>query len=95
MDLQRTCWKEETDDLPRSLALAETLSMESDPLLRRSGNTKNSVQNPIKEQAKQAPVAHTCNPSYSGGRDLQFEASPISKKPIMKKGWWSGSRFRP
>jgi hypothetical protein len=41
------------------------------------------------------PVAHTCNPSYSGGRDQEadwFEVSlanssrdPISKKPITKK----------
>jgi hypothetical protein len=41
-------------------------------------------------------VAHVCNPSYSGGRDLEDRSSkpaqanslgdPISKKPITKKG---------
>jgi hypothetical protein len=46
-----------------------------------------------------APVTHTCNPSYSGGRDQedgvrnQF-ARPYLKKPITKKGWWGGSRCR-
>jgi hypothetical protein len=43
------------------------------------------------------PVAHTCNPRYSGGRDQENRGSkpawanssedPISKKPITKKGW--------
>jgi hypothetical protein len=52
----------------------------------------------------QALVAHTFNPSYSGGRDqedlgsrpVQANSSrdPISNKPITKKGWWSGSRYR-
>jgi hypothetical protein len=52
-----------------------------------------------------APVAHTCNPSYSGGRDQEdpglkpvrgnSSGDPISKKPITKMGWWSGSRCRP
>jgi hypothetical protein len=47
----------------------------------------------------------TCNPSYSGGRDLEDRSSkpawtsslqdPISKIPITKKGWWSGSRCSP
>jgi hypothetical protein len=42
------------------------------------------------------PVAHTCNPSYSGGRDQKDHSSkpaqgnssrhPILKKPITKKG---------
>jgi hypothetical protein len=51
---------------------------------------------------KAVPVAHTCDPSYSGGRDLEESGSkpaqanssedPISKKPITKKGWWSDSR---
>jgi hypothetical protein len=48
--------------------------------------------------------AHTCNPSYSEGRD-QEDCSlkpdylwanslrdPIWKKKSQKKGWWSGSR---
>jgi hypothetical protein len=47
-------------------------------------------------------VVHTCNTSYSGGRDqkdcdskpTQASSSwdPIMKKTITKKGWWSGSR---
>jgi hypothetical protein len=51
------------------------------------------------------PVAHTCNASYSGGREQEDQGSksvqanssqhPILKKPITKKGWWSGSRCRP
>jgi hypothetical protein len=51
------------------------------------------------------PVAHACNPSYSGGRDQEDCGSkpgktnnlqdPISKKKsITKKGWWSGSSGR-
>jgi hypothetical protein len=48
-----------------------------------------------------APVAHTYNPSKrSGGswfsnqpREIGHET--ISKKPFTKKGWWSGSRYRP
>jgi hypothetical protein len=53
----------------------------------------------------QAPVAHAWNPSYSGGRDQQNHCSkpaqanssqdPISKEPIVRKGWWSSSRCRP
>jgi hypothetical protein len=44
-----------------------------------------------------APVAHACNPSFSGGRDQKDHDSkpaqakssrdPISKKTITKKGW--------
>jgi hypothetical protein len=50
----------------------------------------------------QAPVAHTCNPNYSGGKDQEDRGSkpeqanssqePLWKKPIIKKGLWSGSR---
>jgi hypothetical protein len=51
-------------------------------------------------------VAHTCNPSYSGGRDQEdcgSQASlgkyssrdPISKIPITEEGWWNDSRCRP
>jgi hypothetical protein len=50
-------------------------------------------------------VARTYNPSYSGGRNQEDHDlkpaqansfwDPISKKPITKKGWWSGSRCRP
>jgi hypothetical protein len=49
----------------------------------------------IKKEASQMPVAHACNPSYSGGRDLEDRGSrpawanslgdPISKVPITKK----------
>jgi hypothetical protein len=45
----------------------------------------------------QAPLAHTCNPSYSGGRNQEDHGSkpaqansscdPISKKSITKKVW--------
>jgi hypothetical protein len=51
------------------------------------------------------PVAHACNPSYSGGRQQEDCSSkpawanslqdPISKKHFTKKGWWSGSRCKP
>jgi hypothetical protein len=45
-------------------------------------------------------VANTYNPSYSGGRDQKDQSQPrqivtetlSQKKPITKKGWWSGSR---
>jgi hypothetical protein len=33
-------------------------------------------------------MVHTCNPSYSGGRDQEdhgWKPDPISKKPIKKK----------
>jgi hypothetical protein len=53
---------------------------------------KNSIK---KEWFSQAPVAHTCNPSYSGGRDQEDHSSsqpqansswdPISKNPTTKK----------
>jgi hypothetical protein len=43
------------------------------------------------------PVAHTCNPSYSGGRDQEDHGSkpawtnssqdPILKTPITQKDW--------
>jgi hypothetical protein len=50
-------------------------------------------------------VAHDYNPSYSGGKDQEDHGSmpgwanslqdPISKNPITKKGWWSGSGVGP
>jgi hypothetical protein len=56
----------------------------------------------IKKIKSQAPVAHACNPSYSGDRDQEDCGSrpawakslrdPILEIPITKKGWWSGSR---
>jgi hypothetical protein len=62
--------------------------------------------NPLKMEKKGwAPVAHTCNPSYSGGRDQEDHGSkpawanssqdPILKNPITKKEWWNGLRCRP
>jgi hypothetical protein len=58
-----------------------------------------------KMSVSQAPVSHTCNPSYSGGRDQEDHSlrpartnsswDPISRKPITKKDWQSGSRCRP
>jgi hypothetical protein len=49
------------------------------------------------------PVAHACNPSYSGGRDQEALRANSSRDPISKKihyrkkkkGWWSDSRYRP
>jgi hypothetical protein len=50
-------------------------------------------------------VTHTCNPSYSEGTNQEDHSSKPAqangfvrsylKKPITKKGWWSGSRCRP
>jgi hypothetical protein len=47
--------------------------------------------------ARQAPVAHTCNPSYSGGRGQEDHCSkpaqanssqnPILKNPSQKQDW--------
>jgi hypothetical protein len=59
---------------------------------------------PIKNTtASWVPVAHAC--SYSEGRDqgncgskpawANSSRDPISKKPIIKKCWWSDSRCRP
>jgi hypothetical protein len=58
-------------------------------------------KNPTKGQA---PVAHPCNPSYSGGRDQEDRCSKpdqanslqdsILKVPKTEKGWWSGSKGR-
>jgi hypothetical protein len=49
-----------------------------------------------------ALVAHSCNPSYSGGRDQEDHSSkpsqannsgnPILKSSSQKYGWWDGSR---
>jgi hypothetical protein len=51
------------------------------------------------------PVAHTCKPSYSGGRDQEDSSSkpaqanswqdPILKKTITKRAGGVGSRCRP
>jgi hypothetical protein len=50
-------------------------------------------------------LPHTCNPSYPGGRGQEdpglkptqanSSGDPILKIPITKKGWWSGSVYRP
>jgi hypothetical protein len=52
-------------------------------------------------EPSQVPVAHACNPSYSGGRDQEDHGlkpaqenssqDPILKIPNTKKGWQSGS----
>jgi hypothetical protein len=44
-------------------------------------------------------------PNYSGGRDLEncglkparpnSSVRPYLEKPFTKKGWWSGSKYRP
>jgi hypothetical protein len=60
--------------------------------------TKEGLQDMVRVQfLSWALVAHACNPSYSGDRDQEDWGSkpdPILKKPIAKKGWWSGSRCR-
>jgi hypothetical protein len=54
---------------------------------------------------RQAPVAHACNPSYSGGRD-QEDCDQIAHKTLSQKkererernstksDWWNGSSDR-
>jgi hypothetical protein len=59
----------------------------------------------LKKYSCWEPVAHICNPSYSGGREQEYQGlkpawanslrDPILKKPITKKGWWNGSRIGP
>jgi hypothetical protein len=59
----------------------------------------------FKMDHSRVPVAHACNPSYSGSGDQEDHGSkpaqanssqdPISKKPITKKCLWSGSWCRP
>jgi hypothetical protein len=61
-------------------------------------STRPCIQSPVLtkgENISWAPVAHTCNPSYSGGRDQEDRGSkpaqanssgdPISKKIFHKK----------
>jgi hypothetical protein len=53
----------------------------------------------------QVLVAQACNSSSSRGRDQEDHGSnpaqasspgdPVLKKPITKKGWWSGSGCKP
>jgi hypothetical protein len=60
----------------------------------------------LKKKSAGHPLTHTCNPTYSGGRDQEDRSSkptwasssqdPISKKKkITKKDLWSDSRCRP
>jgi hypothetical protein len=59
----------------------------------------------FKRERHWTPVAHACNPSYSGGKNQVGCASKpawisslpdtILKIPFTKKSWWSGSRCRP
>jgi hypothetical protein len=43
------------------------------------------------------PLAHACNPGYSGGskQELMVQSKTLSqkKKPITKKGWWRVSKW--
>jgi hypothetical protein len=58
--------------------------------------TKKKKLQPRTVRNRLVPVAHSCNPRYSGGRDQEDQGSkpawgnssndPISKKPITKKG---------
>jgi hypothetical protein len=51
-----------------------------------------------KEGRSRVPVAHPCNPSYSGGSGLKpaqansFLRAYLKKKPFTKSkmGWWNG-----
>jgi hypothetical protein len=51
----------------------------------------------LKKMNMRAQVAHSCNPSYSGGRERSQPRQIVHhktlcwKKPITKKSWWSGS----
>jgi hypothetical protein len=57
---------------------------------------------PKKTRNSWVPVAHICNPSYSGGRDQEDHSSKParanssqdsnSKNLSQEKGWWRGSR---
>jgi hypothetical protein len=77
------------------------------PSYSRRWRWENVVQDRLgkSERPSQVLVAHACNPSYfmrqrSGGS--RFKASLgkhiarpyLKKKPITKKGWWSGSKFK-
>jgi hypothetical protein len=58
-----------------------------------------------KPSTSRVPVAHTYNPSYSGGGDQEdlglkparanSSWDPVSNKPITEKGWQGGSTCRP
>jgi hypothetical protein len=59
-------------------------------------NNNNNDNNKKTSANGQAPMAHTCNPSYSEGRNQEDRGlKPTQEKPFTKKGWWSGSRCRP
>jgi hypothetical protein len=59
----------------------------------------------FKNHALPGTSGYACNPTYSGGRHQEDHGlkpartnssqDPILKKPIMEKGWWSSSRYRP
>jgi hypothetical protein len=87
---------------------AKAKAMAAGPLWRR-GSLWRRDQNKLGEGwlgslGKSKVSAHACNPSYSAGRDQEAHDSkpawansfrdPALKKPITKKGWWSGSRYR-
>jgi hypothetical protein len=69
------------------------------------GNSNLCKNSGIKSQAMPGTVAHACNCSNSGGGDQEDCSSklaqanssqdPIWKKPITKKVWCSGPRYRP
>jgi hypothetical protein len=70
-----------------------------------SSNPSPTKKKKKKKTKRQVPVAHACNSSYSRGKDQEDQVSkpawanssrdPIWKIPVTKKGWWSGSRYRP
>jgi hypothetical protein len=62
-----------------------------------SDSTVCAVRVSIKKLVLPAPVAHTCHPSYSGGRDQEHQGlkRPHLENAHHKKGWWSCSMCRP
>jgi hypothetical protein len=55
-----------------------------------------------RKKKSQVPLAHSCNSSYSRGRDQEDHGSkpawanssqdPMLKNTVTNKGWWCGSR---
>jgi hypothetical protein len=75
-------------------------------LLFAENSSRSGTLHAIKTYTSQVPVAHACNPSYSGAGDqedhgLKPAGANSSQDPIMKKihhtkkGCWSGSSCRP
>jgi hypothetical protein len=51
---------------------------------------ESSMEAPQRNKNSQAPVAHACNPSYSGGRDQEDQGpkpAQTHKRPYLRKKW--------